>query len=83
MFFKQTCNPICRQQAAAWCPYDCWPLQSDATFFEFENFRTRLAEILDVVNANAAFQRLEKIELGGTEVCCALPDTSSIAMGHQ
>lgn len=68
----QVCNAfkhrysIYKQRASEECPDNPWKFQNNALFGRLEAFLERCYDVLDLVQTMQQFEKLEKIELGGT-----------------
>eukprot|EP00741_Cyanophora_paradoxa_P005992 tig00000955_g5810.t1 len=64
--FKQTYLEY-KQRVAQECPSNPWRVQNSALFSRLDSFMERCHDILDVAQTVVHFNKLERIEIGGTK----------------
>ena len=55
-----------KERAAEECPYNPWRFQHNALFARLESFIERCQDVLDLMQTISQFNKLEKMEIGGT-----------------
>lgn len=64
--FKSCCFSY-RAASAAECPANLWRFQNAAAFARLDRHMARCAEMMSLAGAALQFNRLERVEIGGTK----------------